>query len=64
MNPIWRKAEVENRESLESLANRAQSLKVYNFNELEYGTDDFSPGSVIKGSVHYGKIFGDLPSRR
>jgi len=59
-NPIWKKTEVEHRESLESLANIAQSLKVYNFIELQYATDYFSPGSLIKGSVHRGKMNGDL----
>ncbi|XP_021718534.1 lysM domain receptor-like kinase 4 [Chenopodium quinoa] len=59
-NPIWKKTEVEHRESLESLANIAQSMKVYNFMELQYATDDFSPGSQIKGSVYRGKMNGDL----
>ncbi|KMT08521.1 hypothetical protein BVRB_6g138040 [Beta vulgaris subsp. vulgaris] len=59
-NPIWKKTEVEHRESLESLANIAQSMKVYNFLELQYATDDFSPGSQVKGTVFRGKMNGDL----
>ncbi|KAL9241770.1 hypothetical protein vseg_015837 [Gypsophila vaccaria] len=59
-NPIWKKTEVEHRESLESLANMAQSLKVYNFIELQYATDEFSSDSLIKGSVYRGKMNGEL----
>ncbi|CAO2828300.1 unnamed protein product [Amaranthus hypochondriacus] len=59
-NPIWKKTEVEHRESLESLADIAQSMKVFNFIELQYATDDFSSGSRIYGSVYRGKINGDL----
>ncbi|KAL2905667.1 Protein LYK5 [Bienertia sinuspersici] len=59
-NPIWKKTEVEHRESLESLANIAQSMKVYNFIELQYATDEFSPSSRINGSVYRGKVNGDL----
>lgn len=59
-NPIWKKSEVEHRDSLESLANIAQSMKVYSFIELQYATDYFSTDSQINGSVYRGKINGDL----
>ncbi|KAK9749903.1 hypothetical protein RND81_02G159300 [Saponaria officinalis] len=59
-NPIWKKTEVEHRESLESLANIAQSLKVYNFIELQYATDEFSTSSLISGTVYRGKMNGEL----
>ncbi|KNA21605.1 hypothetical protein SOVF_041680 [Spinacia oleracea] len=59
-NPIWKKTEVEHRESLESLANIPQSMKVYNFMDLQYATDDFNPSSQINGSLYRGKMNGDL----
>ncbi|KAL9158029.1 hypothetical protein ABFS82_08G041700 [Erythranthe guttata] len=45
---------------LESISSIAQSLKVYPFQQLKSATQDFSPGSKIKGSVYLGTINGDL----
>ncbi|XP_038723659.1 lysM domain receptor-like kinase 4 [Tripterygium wilfordii] len=44
----------------EILSSITQSLKVYSFKELQEATDNFSPGSCIKGSVYRGTIKGDL----
>ncbi|CAJ1929943.1 unnamed protein product [Sphenostylis stenocarpa] len=38
----------------------AQSFKVYDFQELQRATDNFSPSYWIKGSVYRGVINGDL----
>ncbi|KAK7406631.1 hypothetical protein VNO78_08260 [Psophocarpus tetragonolobus] len=44
----------------EIISGIAQSFKVYNFEELQRATDDFSPSCWIKGSVYRGVINGDL----
>ncbi|KAL8193406.1 hypothetical protein R6Q57_026541 [Mikania cordata] len=50
----------EDSEFMESLSNIAQSLKVYQFEELKSATQDFSPNCLIKGSVYQGTINGHL----
>ncbi|XP_038722278.1 lysM domain receptor-like kinase 4 [Tripterygium wilfordii] len=50
----------ESPEFSEILSSITQSLKVYSFKELQEATDNFSPGSCIKGSVYRGTINGDL----
>lgn len=46
------------RDFLESISSIA--LKVYNFEELQSATQNFSPECLIKGSVYRGEINGDL----
>ncbi|KAE7999865.1 hypothetical protein FH972_004254 [Carpinus fangiana] len=58
--PLHKKVEEDAEDFLESISSIAQSLKVYNFNELQHATDDFSPSCWIKGSVYRGKINGNL----
>nr|ABQ59612.1 LYK4 [Glycine max] len=58
---IEEKPEVKVNEKLsEIISGIAQSFKVYNFEELQRATDNFSPSSWIKGSVYRGVINGDL----
>ncbi|KAL5557219.1 hypothetical protein UlMin_039455 [Ulmus minor] len=57
---LKRKMEEESQDFLESLSEMAQSIKVYNFKELQLATNDFSHSSLIKGSVYRGDINGDL----
>ncbi|XP_044462480.1 lysM domain receptor-like kinase 4 [Mangifera indica] len=47
-------------EVLDILSYIAQSLRVYNFKELQSATDNFSSSCWIKGSVYRGKINGDF----
>ncbi|KAL1354756.1 hypothetical protein HN51_006814 [Arachis hypogaea] len=44
----------------EIIASIAQSFKVYDFEELQRATDNFSTSCLIKGSVYRGVINGDL----
>ncbi|KAL5557220.1 hypothetical protein UlMin_039456 [Ulmus minor] len=57
---LKRKMEEESQDFLESLSEMAQSIKVYNFKELQLATNDFSHSSLIEGSVYRGDINGDL----
>ncbi|RZB78632.1 LysM domain receptor-like kinase 4 [Glycine soja] len=58
---IEEKPQVKVNEKLsENISGIAQSFKVYNFEELQRATDNFSPSSWIKGSVYRGVINGDL----
>ncbi|KAB5547701.1 hypothetical protein DKX38_011107 [Salix brachista] len=50
----------EPQDLLESAYSIAQSLKVYNYEDLIAATDNFSPSCWIKGSVFRGRINGDL----
>ncbi|CAL0312764.1 unnamed protein product [Lupinus luteus] len=52
--------EDESRELLEIISGIAQSFKVYSFEELQNATNNFSPKSLIEGSVYHGVINGDL----
>ncbi|KAL5819451.1 hypothetical protein ACOSQ4_023293 [Xanthoceras sorbifolium] len=56
--PSNRKLDEESQDFLENMSNIAQSLKVYNFKELQSATDNFSPSCCIKGSVYRGTING------
>lgn len=49
----------ESLDLLSSIDSIATSLKVYKFDVLQSATDNFSSGSLIKGSVYYGMINGD-----
>ncbi|KAL5557217.1 hypothetical protein UlMin_039453 [Ulmus minor] len=54
------KIEEEPLDFLESISKMAQSVNVYNFQELIVATNGFSQSSLIKGSVYLGRINGDL----
>ncbi|KAJ4963888.1 hypothetical protein NE237_023827 [Protea cynaroides] len=54
------KSEDESSDFLAGIADIAQSIKVYKFEDLQSATDNFSPMCWIKGSVYRGTINGDL----
>nr|ASM47209.1 lysm-containing receptor kinase 6 [Parasponia rigida] len=56
---VEEKVEEEPHDFLGSL-DIAQSLKFYNFEELQLATSDFNPSCWIKGSVYRGTINGDM----
>nr|ASM47239.1 lysm-containing receptor kinase 6 [Parasponia rugosa] len=56
---VEEKVEEESHDFLGSL-DIAQSLKFYNFEELQLATSDFNPSCWIKGSVYRGTINGDM----
>nr|ASM47290.1 lysm-containing receptor kinase 6 [Trema orientale] len=57
---VEEKVAEESNDFLGSLSDIAQSLKVYNFEELQLATSDFNPSCWIKGSVYRGTINGDM----
>lgn len=54
------KLKAKTQEVLESIPGISQSLKVYNYEELQSATYNFSPSCWIKGSVYRGTINGDF----
>ena len=58
--PLNRKLDEEPQDLLESVYSIAQSIKVYNYEDLKAATDNFSPSFWIKGSVFRGLINGDF----
>nr|ASM47216.1 lysm-containing receptor kinase 17 [Parasponia rigida] len=47
------------REPFEDLSDITQSIKVYNFDELQLATNNFSTSSLVKGTVYRGVINGN-----
>ncbi|KAG8384513.1 hypothetical protein BUALT_Bualt04G0125700 [Buddleja alternifolia] len=58
--PLEKEMDEESQDFLESISSFDLSLKVYTSEELKSATQDFSPSSLIKGSVYRGMINGDL----
>ncbi|XP_044462471.1 lysM domain receptor-like kinase 4 [Mangifera indica] len=58
--PLNKNSDEESQEVLDVMSHVAQSLKVYDFKELQSATDNFSSSCWIKGSVYRGTINGDF----
>ncbi|KAF9678382.1 hypothetical protein SADUNF_Sadunf07G0029200 [Salix dunnii] len=58
--PHNRKLDEEPQDFLGSVYSIAQSINVYDYEDLKAATDNFSPSCWIKGSVFRGRINGDL----